>query len=93
MTRTHDIQLTALDTVRLERALVDLLQRDAAEPQGAADLEALLDTAAIVPSDSIDADIVTMNSTVILQAQPSGERQLVVAALTCQPEANGRFDL
>jgi regulator of nucleoside diphosphate kinase len=140
MTRTHEIRLTELDAVRLERALMELLKREALEPQGAAELEALLDAAAIVPPDSIDPHIVTMNSTVVLEARPSGqrttltlaypkdadpeqsrvsvlspvgrallgarvndlirvhvpghsERQLVVAELTYQPEANGRFDL
>ncbi len=140
MTRTHEIRLTELDAVRLERALMELLKREAAEPQGVAELEALLDAAAIVPPDSIDPHIVTMNSTVVLEARPSGqrttltlvypkdadpeqsrvsvlspvgrallgarvndlirvhvpghgERQLVVAELTYQPEANGRFDL
>ena len=140
MTRSHEIRLTELDAVRLERALMELLKREAAEPQGAAELEALLDAAAIVPSDSIDSHIVTMNSTVVLEARPSGqrttlalvypkdadpeqsrvsvlspvgrallgarvndlirvhvpghgERQLMVAELTYQPEANGRFDL
>ena len=140
MNRTHEIRLTELDAVRLERALMEVLQSAGAEPQGAAELEALLDNAAIVPSASIDPDVVTMNSTVVLEARPSGERttlslvypkdvdperskvsvlspvgrallgarvgdlirvlvpghaerQLVVAELTYQPEANGRFDL
>jgi regulator of nucleoside diphosphate kinase len=140
MTRTHEIRLTELDAVRLERALMEVLKGAGAEPQGAAELEALLDNAAIVPSASIDPDVVTMNSTVVLEARPSGERttltlvypkdvdpdgskvsvlspvgrallgahvddlirvfvpghgerELVVAELTYQPEANGRFDL
>ena len=140
MIRTHESHLTELDAVRLERALMEVLQSAGAEPQGAAELEALLDNAAIVPSASIDPDVVTMNSTVVLEARPSGERttlslvypkdvdpersrvsvlspvgrallgarvgdlirvlvpghaerQLVVAELTYQPEANGRFDL
>jgi regulator of nucleoside diphosphate kinase len=110
------------------------------EPQGAAELETLLDTAAIVPSASIDPEVVTMNSMVVLESRPAGERttltlvypkdvdpdqsrvsvlspvgraligahvgdlirvlvpghgerEFVVAELTYQPEANGRFDL
>ena len=140
MTRTHEIRLTELDAVRLERALMQVLKTSAMEPQGAAELEILLDTAAIVPSASIDPEVVTMNSTVVLEARPSGERttltlvypkdvdpdqsrvsvlspvgrtligarvgdlirvlvpghgvrEFVVAELTYQPEANGRFDL
>ena len=140
MTRTHEIRLTELDAVRLERALMQILKTSALEPQGAAELEILLDTAAIVPSASIDPEVVTMNSTVVLESRPAGERttltlvypkdvdpdqsrvsvlspvgraligarvgdlirvlvpghgerELVVAELTYQPEANGRFDL
>jgi regulator of nucleoside diphosphate kinase len=140
MTRTHEIRLTELDAVRLERALMQILKTSAMEPQGAAELETLLDTAAIVPSASIDPEVVTMNSTVVLESRPAGERttltlvypkdvnpdqsrvsvlspvgraligahvgdlirvlvpghgerEFVVAELTYQPEANGRFDL
>ena len=74
MTRTHEIRLTELDAVRLERALMQILKTSALEPQGAAELEILLDTAAIVPSASIDPEVVTMNSTVVLESRPAGER-------------------
>ena len=74
MTRTHEIRLTELDAVRLERALVQILKTSTIEPQGAAELEALLDAAAIVPSASIEPQVVTMNSTVVLEARPSAER-------------------
>ena len=74
MIRTHEIRLTELDAVRLERALMELLKRADGEPQGAAELESVLDAAAIVPSASIDPDVVTMNSTVVLESRPSGER-------------------
>ena len=49
MTQTHEIRLTELDAVRLERALMQLLKASTTEPQGAAELESLLDAAAIVP--------------------------------------------
>jgi regulator of nucleoside diphosphate kinase len=74
MIRTHEIRLTELDAVRLERALMELLKGTPYEPQGATELESLLDAAAIVPSSSIDPNVVTMNSTVVLEACPSGER-------------------
>ena len=140
MTTTHEIRLTELDAVRLERALMQLLKTSASEPQGAAELESLLDDAAVVSPDSIDPEVVTMNSTVVLESSPSGERttltlvypkdvdpdqsrvsvlspvgraligahvgdhirvvvpghgerEFVLAELTYQPEANGRFDL
>jgi regulator of nucleoside diphosphate kinase len=140
MNKTHEIRLTELDVVRLESTLMEILRISPSEPQGAAELEVLLDSAAIVPSNTIEPSVVTMNSTVVLEARPSGEqttltlvypkdadsgqsrvsvlspmgrallgsrvgdsirvvvpaygeRQFVVAALTFQPEANGRFDL
>lgn len=74
MNRTHEIRLTELDAVRLERALMELLKASDGEPQGASELESLLDAAAIVPSDSIAPNVVTMNSTVVLEAHPSNER-------------------
>jgi len=74
MTRTHEIRLTELDAVRLERALMELLKSTDGEPQGATELESLIDAAAIVPSASIDPNVVTMNSTVVLESHPSGER-------------------
>lgn len=74
MNRTHEIRLTELDAVRLERALMELLKATDGEPQGASELESLLDAAAIVPSDSIAPNVVTMNSTVVLEAHPSKER-------------------
>jgi len=74
MTRTHEVRLTELDAVRLERALLQILKSSADEPQGVAELEHLLDAAAIVPSVKIAPDVVTMNSTVVLEARPAGER-------------------
>jgi regulator of nucleoside diphosphate kinase len=74
MNRTHEIRLTELDAVRLERARMELLKATDGEPQGASELESLLDAAAIVPSDSIAPNVVTMNSTVVLEAHPSNER-------------------
>ena len=71
MTATHEIRLTESDVARLERALLELLQRSDEEPHGTAELETLLDSAAIVPSARIDPQVVTMNSTVVLEARPS----------------------
>ena len=140
MTRTHEVRLTELDVIRLESALMEILRTSPDEPQGAAELETLIDSAAVVPSSQIEPGVITMNSTVVLDAEPSGqqttltlvyprdadpahsrvsvlspmgrallgahvgdvvrvvvpaygERRFVVAALTFQPEASGRFDL
>jgi regulator of nucleoside diphosphate kinase len=140
MTRTNEIRLTDLDAARLERSLIEQLRQSPEPPQGTAELEALLDAAAVVPSATIDPAVVTMNSTVVLEEQPAGRRltvtlvyprdsdpersqvsvlspvgraligarvgdtiqivvpgnaprELRVAEMQYQPEANGRFDL
>jgi regulator of nucleoside diphosphate kinase len=140
MTRTNEIRLTDLDAARLERSLIEQLRQSPEPAQGTAELEALLDAAAVVPSATIDPNIVTMNSTVVLEEQSAGRRMTVtlvyprdsdpersqvsvlspvgraligarvgdtieivvpgneprelrVAELQYQPEANGRFDL
>lgn len=140
MTRTNEIRLTDLDAARLERSLIEQLRQSPEPTQGTAELEALLDAAAVVPAAAIDPNIVTMNSTVVLEEQPAGRRMTVtlvypkdsdpersqvsvlspvgraligarvgdtvrivvpgnasrelrVAEMQYQPEANGRFDL
>jgi len=108
MIRTHEIRLTELDAVRLERALMELLKASDGEPQGASELESLLDAAAIVPSASIDPEQskvsvlspvgrallgARVNDRVHVVVPGYGERELALVALTYQPEANGRFDL
>ncbi len=74
MYRTNEIRLTERDAARLERALIEQLRREDAAPQGTAELEAILDAAAVVPASAIDPQVVTMNSTVVLEERPSGNR-------------------
>jgi regulator of nucleoside diphosphate kinase len=140
MNRTNEIRLTDLDAARLERSLIEQLRESPEPAQGTAELEALLDGAAVVPASSIDPNVVTMNSTVVLEDQATGRRMTVtlvypkdsdaerskvsvlspvgraligarvgdtigivvpgnesrelrVAEMQYQPEANGRFDL
>ena len=140
MTRANEIRLTELDAARLERSLIEQLRQSPEPAQGTAELEALLDAAAVVPSAAIDPNIVTMNSTVVLEEHSVGRRMTVtlvypkdsdpersqisvlspvgraligacvgdtikivvpgnalrelrVAEMQYQPEANGRFDL
>jgi regulator of nucleoside diphosphate kinase len=140
MIKTNEIRLTDLDAARLERALIEQLRHSPEPAQGTAELEELLDAAAVVPSATIDPTVVTMNSTVVLEEQPVGRRltvtlvypndsdpersrvsvlspvgravigarvgdtitivvpgneprELRVAEMRYQPEANGRFDL
>ena len=77
MTRTNEIRLTDLDAARLERSLIEQLRQSPEPAQGTAELEALLDAAAVVPSATIDPNVVTMNSTVVLEEQPAGRRMTV----------------
>jgi regulator of nucleoside diphosphate kinase len=77
MTKNNEIRLTDLDAARLERSLIEQLRQSPEPPQGTAELEALLDAAAIVPSATIDPAVVTMNSTVVLEEQPAGRRMTV----------------
>jgi regulator of nucleoside diphosphate kinase len=140
MNRNNEIRLTELDAARLERSLIEQLRRKDAPTHGTAELEAILDAAAVVPSAAIDPQVVTMNSTVVVADLASGARtrltlvypneahaersrvsvlspvgraligarvgdtvqvvvpnhptrELKVAELPYQPEANGRFDL
>lgn len=74
MTRTREVRLTELDVVRLESALMEILRTSPDEPQGTAELETLLDSAAVVPATRIEPGVVTMNSTVVLDARPSGQQ-------------------
>lgn len=67
-----DRTLTELDQVRLEHLI---RRRAAAGDDVAAPLEALLDTADVVPSRSVAADIVTMNSQVRVVDAVTGEPQ------------------
>jgi len=77
MTRTNEIHLTELDAARLERSLIEQLRQSPEPAHGTAELEALLDAAAVVPSATIDSNVVTMNSTVVLEEQPTGRRMTV----------------
>jgi regulator of nucleoside diphosphate kinase len=77
MTKSSEIRLTHLDAARLERSLIEQLRHSPEPTQGTAELEALLDAATVVPSASIDPDVVTMNSTVELTEQPAGRPMTV----------------
>src|SRR5690606_37346312 len=74
MNRNNEIRLTELDAARLERSLIEELRREDAPTHGTAELEALLDEAAVVPAAAIDPHVVTMNSTVVVEEVPAGHR-------------------
>lgn len=80
MNRNNEIRLTELDAARLERSLIEQLRREDAATHGTAELEALLDAAAVVPAASIDPHVVTMNSTVVVEEVPSGTRTTLTVA-------------
>ena len=77
MIKTNEIRLTDLDAARLERSLIEQLRQSPEPAQGTAELEALLDAAAVVPAATIDPNVVTMNSTVVLEEQAAGRRLTV----------------
>ena len=76
--------LTELDQARLERVLRDATAvahtaTGTALGAGTDALEHLLDNARVVPSQAIDADVVTMNSEVLLEADGSADtRRLTI---------------
>ena len=74
MPRTNEIHLTELDAARLERAVIAQLQREELAAQGTAELEDILDSAAVVPSAAIGPQVVTMNSTVVVEEPESRAR-------------------
>jgi hypothetical protein len=65
MTRSNEIHLTDLDAARLERSLIEQLRQSPEPAQGTAELEALLDAAAVVPSATIDPAVVTELATAL----------------------------
>ncbi len=82
---TGDRTLTELDHVRLA-ALLRRDQRPASAP-----LSELLDSADLVPSREVDADIVTMYSQVELLDAGSGERRKLVVCYPADANAETGF--
>jgi len=86
--------LTELDHVRL----LNLLRRDAARREGSASrwhaIEDVLDASALVPSQQVAPDLVTMHSEVLLQDTRTGLRSTLTL---CYPEqadpASGRVSV
>lgn len=69
MSEQPDIILSSLDVDRLEA----LLERQSADSENAALLEAELSRGTIVQPQDVPADVVTMNSTVVFEVQESGQ--------------------
>jgi regulator of nucleoside diphosphate kinase len=77
---SEDRVLTELDAVRLER-----LFGNAAGPSAA---EALTDSATVVPSREVPADVVTMYSTVVLEGTEAGDAAARQITLCYPPDAD-----
>jgi regulator of nucleoside diphosphate kinase len=77
MSRSTGIFLTEPDAARLERSIIEALLRSPGGVQGAVELEAILDEAAVVPAAAVDRRLVTMNSVVVLEEPQSARRKMV----------------
>lgn len=86
MPRTTEIRLTELDAARLERALIEQMRREDAEAHGTVELEDILDRAAVVPASAIDPQVVTMNSTAVLEDRASGNLLTVTLVYPSQAD-------
>lgn len=73
MKLAHPLVITAFDRDRLEQLLDDPAIRDGIEPTRFLALEAELARATIVASDAVPANVVTMNSQVVLLDRSNGE--------------------
>jgi len=71
----HTIFMTDLDQFRLRALARSLLAQRGGDRAPGEDLQDRLDEAAVVPADTIPADVVTMNSTIACQGGPLGERE------------------
>jgi len=77
MRTEQNTRITDRDAARLARIVEDLLRRASAIENGAEALHDTLDSARIVPSAEIEADVVTMNSEVTIEDVVSGKAQVV----------------
>ena len=73
----RNTRITDRDAARLARIVEDLLRRASAIENGAESLHDTRDAARIVPSAEIGADVVTMNSEVMVEDTGSGKSQTV----------------
>lgn len=74
---THDIVVTQFDHRRLKSMLQLFRARSSVDPCSLDALELELERAQTVPAQSVPADVVTMNSKVLLQDLATGERGCV----------------
>lgn len=77
MNRNTEIFLTERDAVRLESALRHAHQQNPRRAGGVETLEALLDSAQVVPATAVMPDVVTMNSRVTVEDVADGRSYTV----------------
>ena len=77
MRTEQNTRITDRDAARLARIVEDLLRRASAIENGAEALHDTLDSARIVPSAEIEADVVTMNSEVTVEDVESRAKQVM----------------
>jgi regulator of nucleoside diphosphate kinase len=75
--RISQILLTERDAARLESALRHSQQQNPRSAGGVETLEALLDSAQVVPATAVMPDVVTMNSRVMVEDLADGRRYSV----------------
>ena len=86
-TRAREICLTELDAVRLE-SMLDQVRRRAPEERSSVEaLEDRVDAARVVHQTSIEPQVVTMNSVVILTDRGSGETAELTLAYPAEANA------
>ena len=89
----HSIHVTHRDAGRLARIVEDLLRRANSIEDGAEALHETLESARHVPSTEIEADVVTMNSEVIIE-DASGARSEIKLAYPLESDpARGRVSV
>jgi regulator of nucleoside diphosphate kinase len=86
---THDIVLTHFDHHRLKAMLHLFRTRSAVDPCCLDALELELERAETVPAHVVPSDVITMNSTVMLQDIATGERNCVTLVFPDAPGAHG----
>mgnify|MGYP001104974508 CR=1 FL=1 len=84
------IYITQIDLQRLCRVVASELDLNDGSNRRLTELIAELERAEVVLSDEIPDDVVTMNSTVVLEARPSGERTTLTLVYPKDVDASGQ---
>ncbi|HKP56874.1 MAG TPA: GreA/GreB family elongation factor [Polyangiales bacterium] len=88
--QTHDIVVTHFDHHRLKGLVHVMRERSAVDPRSLDALELELERAQTMPAHVVPSDVITMNSTVMLQDIATGERSCVTLVFPDAPAPHGR---